>query len=191
MSKSQKKDLSSDYIIVDACAKWLQRKIPDAFCDKELMRIILFYVLHSPGQKGSYSRVNLEQYGWKNPWHKDKFKKLIDSKAHFSEETYQFVEAQKDFKELWELTGMQDNFYDLAGKEFAFFAYAGESNPHLDMLHHIRNALAHGRFTARKYNKEYYIFMEDVKEMHEQLAVNARIVLRKKTLVDWIDISRR
>lgn len=189
MAKNQNdRDISNKYIVVSENEEWLQRPISQKFCDEDFLRIVLFYVLHSPCKKSSYSRVNLEDYGWKNPWHKEKFKEIIDGKANFNEKSFRFTSAHKDFKTLWIETEKPDNFYDEISEEFAVFSHAGESNPHLDMLHHIRNSLAHGRFTVKKHNKEFYIFMEDVREVYNQLAVNARIVLKKKTLLNWIDI---
>ena len=186
--KQDNRDISNEYIVVSESVEWLQHPIPQKFCDEDFLRIVLFYVLHSPCKKGSYSRINLEDYGWRNPWHKDKFKEMINSKANLNKESFRFTSAQKDFKALWEDTEKSENFYDEFGEEFAVFSHAGESNPHLDMLHHIRNSLAHGRFTAKKHNKEFYMFMEDVKEVNKQFTVNARIVLKKKTLLNWIDI---
>lgn len=56
------------------------------------------------------------------------------------------------------------------------------------MMHHIRNSFAHGRFTVKKINKEFYIFMEDINTTQEKFFINARIILREKTLLEWINI---
>lgn len=74
--------------------------------------------------------------------------------------------------------------------EFAVFTNAGESNKHLDLLHHIRNSFAHGRFTAKKIPRkdDYMILMEDVNETCGCCKVTARIAIKKSTLLKWIDI---
>ena len=190
MAKTTKKDntLHDDYIVVNETEEWLQRNINQEFANGDFFRIVMFYILRSPCKKGSYNPVKLESYGWKNPWHGKALKNLIDTAAGFTEKTYFYAEAQKDFKELWRRSGFNDSFYDIQGVEMAVFTYVGESNPYLDLLHHVRNCLAHGRFTAQKHKNEYYIFMEDVKVEHGKLIVNARIILKRSTLTKWIDI---
>lgn len=189
MAKHKKVEKSfDDYIVVNENEEWLRQPINKDFCDNDFMRIVLFYVLHSPCKQGSYSRINLEDFGWKNPWHSTRFKSLLDDTPNFSSDSFLYTETQKGFKALWESANLADNFFDENGKEYAVFSYAGESNSHLDLIHHIRNALAHGRFTARKYNREFYIYMEDVRQIDSIFVVNARIILKKKTLIEWIDI---
>ena len=190
MAKEKKKDNNrhDDYIVVNETEEWLQRNINQEFANGDFFRIVMFYILHSPCKKGSYNPVKLESYGWKNPWHGKALKNLIDTAAGFTEKTCFYAEAQKDFKELWSGSGFDDNFYDIKDLEFAVFTHVGESNSYLDLLHHIRNCFAHGRFTAQKHNKEYYIFMEDVKPEHGKLIVNARMILKRSTLIKWIDI---
>ena len=49
---------------------WLQWIVPDRFEDKELFRIITFYVFHCPSKDSSYMRKSLKEYGWNTPWRK-------------------------------------------------------------------------------------------------------------------------
>lgn len=178
------------FIIVNTIEPWLKESIPEDFADKKLFRIILFYIIHSPCKGSSYSRSDLESFGWKNPWHSEVFRCSFDKIAGFNgEENCIYVTSQKEFEQKWIATGLQDDFYNIS-KEFAVFAYAGESNPRLDLLHHIRNALAHGRFSARKCDKgnDYFIIMEDVNDSSDFLKVNARIILKKSTLIKWINL---
>ena len=188
MGKKNKKIDLNNYILVDETENWLLTEIPSSFCDSEFMQIIIFYVLHSPCKQGSYSPVPLDKYGWTNPWHSKKFKDTLRNIASFNDETYQYTESHEKFKELWESTEIQNNFYDLCEGEFAIFSHVGETNPFLDLFHHIRNAIAHGRFTAKKHNHNFYIYMEDAKTVRGKIAVNARIMLKKSTLIKWIDM---
>ena len=59
----------------------------------------------------------------------------------------------------------------------------------MDVLHHIRNALAHGRFTVKKHEKDYYVYLEDVTRIRrlDGLFVTGRMCFKKSTLVDLID----
>lgn len=190
MARSRKIDtnLQDDYIVVNAIEPWLQQEISHGFANGDFFRIVMFYILRSPCKKGSYNPIKLENYGWKNPWHGKTLKNLLKVTAGFMEKTYFYAEAQRDFKKLWAGSGFDDDFYNLTGKELVVFTHVGESNPYLDLLHHIRNSLAHGRFTATKYKSEYYIYMEDVKTESGKLIVNARIILKRSTLIKWIDI---
>ena len=178
------------FIIVNAVEPWLQQQISENFADNKFFRIVMFYIIHSPCKESSYSRVDLEKYGWKNPWHYDAFKAEFDKIAGFvDEENYFYVESQKNFEQKWNSVGIQSDFYNM-DREFVIFSCAGESNPRLDLIHHIRNALSHGRFTAKyiKDEKDYYIVMEDVNDSGGFYKVNARMVLKKSTLTKWIDL---
>ena len=50
--------------------RWLQWIVPDRFDDKELFRIVTFYVFHCPSENSSYMRKSLKEYGWNTPWRK-------------------------------------------------------------------------------------------------------------------------
>lgn len=55
----------------------------------------------------------------------------------------------------------------------------------MSVFYHIRNAFAHGRFDFRILNNEKYYIMEDA---YKDLKVSARMILKKQTLLNWIDI---
>lgn len=188
VKKKEEKQPPEGFILVNAMEEWLQRSIPKDFADNDFMKIILFYVLYSPCKKGSYSRIDLERHGWKKPWHYEDFKTRLKQIAGFNDTNWHYKEAQKDFKELWESLDYQSEFYDIMNNEFAVFTNVGESNPFLDLFHHIRNSLAHGRFTAKKVprKKDYYIFMEDVHPENGFYKVNARIIIKKSVLLEWV-----
>ena len=122
MAKEKKKDNNrhDDYIVVNETEEWLQRNINQEFANGDFFRIVMFYILRSPCKKGSYNPVKLESYGWKNPWYGKALKNLIDTAAGFTEKTYFYAEAQKDFKELWSGSGFDDNFYDIKDLDVNF-----------------------------------------------------------------------
>ena len=194
MAKNNRKkqnDSLEEYIVVRDIEPWLQHNIPSRFCDAAFLRVVLFYVIKSPCKKGSFSRIDLEeQYQWKNPWYSERFKKLLNDVPQFAEKSFVPTEAQKNFKATWDATGFEDAFWGIPTAEFAVFTNAGESNKHLDLLHHIRNSFAHGRFTAKKIPRkdDYMILMEDVNEAGACYKVTARIAIKKSTLLKWIDI---
>ena len=189
-SNKQQNRPPEGYITVNDSEQWLNLSFDQDFADNKFFRIVVFYIIHSPCKSGSYSRIDLEEYGWSKPWHFDLFKEKFDSFAGFiKDKNYIYVDAQKNFKSKWEYSGIQDDFYNVEKTEFAVFCHAGESNPRLDLFHHIRNSLSHGRFTAKRFgnDKEFYIYMEDVNDSGGYNKVNARMCLKKSTLFEWIE----
>ena len=181
-----------EYLEVNKDEPWLHSLVGKALYDEEYYRIIDFYVLHSPCKVSSYSPRTLESLGWKNPWKSKTFRDTFDMVPGFREgENFRFHESKNHFLEMWNDYGLKDFFS--SEEEFAIYIYAGESNPRMDLLHHIRNAFAHGRFSCKKINREYYFYFEDVTEIKRLtgLFVTARICLKKTTLSEWLAIFEK
>ena len=188
-NKESSKTNKDEYLIVNKDESWLKTKIGKDFYDDDYHRIIEFYVLHSPCKVSSYTPCTLESLGWKNPWKSSRFRNAFDVVPGFIEaDTFRHHESKNHFKEMWEDAGWGE-FFSIEEKEFAIFVYAGESNPRMDLLHHIRNSFAHGRFSVIKKNREYYIYFEDLGQISGvgSMVVNARICLKKSTLVTWLN----
>lgn len=188
----QAKDNENDYLKVLPNELWLNSIIGKDFYDIDLLRLVDFYVLHSPCKVSSYSPITLERLGWKNPWHSSCFRAAFDEVAGFVEgENFIYSESKNHFLEKW--TDLEYNFPSDCNNEYAVFVKAGEGNPRMDLLHRIRNSLAHGRFTAVRRNGEFYISMEDVTELQglNGLYVVARICLKKSTLISLMDFFER
>jgi hypothetical protein len=56
------------------------------------------------------------------------------------------------------------------------------------VFYHIRNALAHGRLAMYKYGKDIIFVLEDGIKSGDRFQVRSRMVLKKSTLLKWIDI---
>ena len=184
----QAKDNENAYLKVLPNELWLDSIIGKDFYDRDLLRLVDFYVLHSPCKASSYSPKTLESIGWKNPWHSSYFRAAFDEVTGFVEgENFLYAGSKNHFLEKWNDLGY--NFPADCSNEYAVFANAGEGNPRMDLLHRIRNSLAHGRFTAVRKNGEFYISMEDVTELQglNGLYVVARICLKKSTLIGLLD----
>ena len=108
--------------------------------------------------------------------------------AGFSKRNYFFAEKQEDFLVKWEDSQLQNDFYNINGQEFVVFAHAGESNQYLDLLHRIRNSLAHGRFKLKRFENDVYLYMEDVAKSGNDLKVTARMIFKIKTLKEIIKV---
>lgn len=187
--KAPKKINSEEYLIVSANADWLNTYIGKGFYDNDFYRIIEFYVLHSPCKVSSYTPISFEKLGWKNPWNSSRFRHEFDIVPNFrKDENYRYHESINHFKGMWEDANWGE-FFNIEKSEFAVFIHAGESNPRMDLLHHIRNSFAHGRFSVKKDSGEYYIYLEDVTTVRSVtgLVVNSRICLKKSTLISWLD----
>ena len=167
---------------------WLNENEEESLYNKDFCKIVRFYVLHSPCKDRSYTSFDLEEYGWKNPWRSTRFKDLIKEVAGFSKRNYFFAEKQEDFLVKWEDSQLQNDFYNINGQEFVVFAHAGESNQYLDLLHRIRNSLAHGRFKLKRFENDVYLYMEDVAKSGNDLKVTARMIFKIKTLKEIIKV---
>lgn len=190
--KAPPKVSKEEYLEVNNDEEWLHNVPGKALYDDDYFRIIDFYVLHSPCRVSSYSPRTLESLGWKNPWLSSIFRDTFDAVPEFKDgDTFRFHSSKNHFLEMWDSTGYEDFFS--VEKEFAVFTYAGETNPRMDLLHHIRNSFAHGRFTAKKKNKEFYFYFEDVTEIKgiKGLFAVARICLKKTTLLEWLNLFER
>lgn len=48
--------------------EWINWIAPNSFEDKDLFRIVIFFVFHSPCENLSAVRRTLAEYGWSAPW---------------------------------------------------------------------------------------------------------------------------
>lgn len=182
-----------DYIKVEPDEQWLHAVVGKDFYDADFYRIIDFFVLHSPCKVSSYSPRSLEALGWKNPWQSSRFRSAFDGILGLVENTTLLhQEAKSHFQEMWISLGKED-FFTAGGSTYAVVVHAGESNPRMDVLHHIRNAFAHGRFAVKRDHNEYYIFMEDVGTINtlSGLYVNARICLKKSDMITLLEFFEK
>ena len=56
------------------------------------------------------------------------------------------------------------------------------------VFYHIRNALAHGRLAMYKHGEGIVFILEDGVKRGDRFQVRSRMVLKKRTLLKWIDI---
>lgn len=183
----------TEYLEVSPDEPWLHTYIGKGFYDADFQRIIDFYVLHSPCKISSYTPHTIESFGWRNVWQSSTFRKTFDAVPGFVEnDTFRWHESKNHFLEMWSDADWGD-FFEIENKEFAVIIKAGETSQRMDLFHHIRNAFAHGRFAVKKVNKEYYIYFEDVTNIsgYSGLFVNARMCLKKSTLIEWLNIFEK
>lgn len=191
-NKPANKATEDDFIVVNANEAWLTGYNNTKIYDSKFFQIVSFYCLHSPCKNMNYSPNTLESLGWKSTvWRSELFRQAFDDFAGFvNGDNFRCVGAKDNFRSNWEDYGIKD-FTAVPVKEYAVFTDAGEGNPRMDMLCHIRNAFAHGRFAVKNENYEDYYFFEDVDKTLTVIKVTARICVKKKTLMNWIKFFKK
>ena len=183
-----KKESSCKVVLTSKHPKWLDNKVPESFFDEDLYRIILFFVFYSPCRNYCTQGRNLQYYGWKEgAWDSDSY--LKDKLDRASQMKY-FVEKKRvsDLPEIFNQTEFGKNFFNNINVERAAF-YNSERNKYMSLFYHIRCSLAHGRMTMFPIDgNDIVLVMENVKESGKSCQVRARMVLRKSTLLNWVDI---
>lgn len=163
-----------------------------ACADEELKRIILFYVINTPCIELSAMGIPLDDYGWnKKRWRtQDLFKLLCSVPGLKKEETFFVAKNTRDMKAIFEKAQMKKNF--TKNREIEKIAIHKQSGycEFESVLYHIRNALAHGRFAMYELSgtKEVVFVLEDGVKKQGSFFVRARRILKKSTLLKWIDI---
>lgn len=189
---------------------WVKKDFPPTFTkDEDFFRIINFFVFHAFRPNRSSNGKTMEDYGWpKNVWrntsevglkdvllytaglHQRMNKVDLVTRQPITEET--FVSCQKidDMSAACQRALVQHDFTRVRGVN-RIAIYNSEGNQMLSVFDHIRNALAHGRFTVYK---DGMIAMESgkmiyVRERHKnKLDIRARMLIKKENLIEWIDI---
>lgn len=174
----------------DIQPKWLKWIVPEKFNDTDLFRIVIFYVFHCPSEKSSYMRKSLKEYGWNTPWRKPYKlnKQLINvtNNEHFiySSSTLKDLDLALDKADL--VASFPNN---IALERVAI--YDNKKNQFESILCHIRNAFAHCRINMIDFNNECIFVLEDGRPNSKdksKFEVSARMILKKKTLLKWIEI---
>jgi hypothetical protein len=189
MSKKSKK--KSDYEVTNLNPGWIKTLIPQNFIENNLNRIIWFYVIHTICTGLSANGISINEYGWdKNVWIRGKLKENLYSICNLEKnKNLCKAENQQDMKNACEICKLKKNFCKIRDEERIAFVKAKNYNEVLSIFYHIRNALAHGRIAIMENSqKEIVYFLEDGKKKNEKFIVTARMVLKEKTLISWIDI---
>lgn len=168
---------------------WLRIIAPEEFNDDELFRIVVFFVFHSPCKNTSAMRKTLSEYNWNTPWRKPYYlnKQLKEASSNsellFSADTYDNLES------ALEQSNLLDDFPNqLTIERLAF--HDSEKNQFMSVFKHIRNSFSHGRLNIFNVDGECVFAFEDVvpKNNTNQLKISARMIIKKSTLLNWIDI---
>lgn len=172
---------------------WIKRRVPDEYADDSLKDLIMFFVINTPCTNLSSSSIDLSDYGWgKDIWKNEKLKKALFQIAGI-ERGSTFVVAQKasEMKSVCEKASLKKNFHKSRDIE-RIAIFKGRYNEFLSICYHIRNAFAHGRLAMYDYkNCEDIVFvLEDGVKKNGEFQVRSRMVLKKSTLIKWMQILK-
>lgn len=179
-------------MIVYTCAnpEWLEWIAPEEFNNKELFRIVIFYVFHSPCTELSAMGKSLEAYNWHTPWRKPYYlnKQLKQAASNF--DLLFSANGYDTMSEALEKADLKDDFpSDLSRERICI--YDNKDNQFMSVFYHIRNAFAHGRLNIVDSEGECVFVLEDIvkiKKRPQHPKVSARMILRRSTLLKWIEI---
>lgn len=174
--------------------KWPNNSILKKYDDEALSRIVMFYVFYSPGSKTTYlARKIKEYYEWSNPWRSPY---QLDKQLQNGNEI--------TIKHSDNLDKLDNNLKEIGLKKFPISELSSyreiicvykpkSSNCAIfdEVFRHIRNSLAHGRFLIYPIDDKDFIFeLEDVQKdsTDNKYKVSARMLIKKSTLIRWIDI---
>lgn len=198
---SKKND--NGYEIAPISPGWIKKRVPDSYADDVLKDLVLFYVINTPCTDLSSSGLPLSYYGWGNDvWKKGKLKAALFDIAGLSIDkssdvdkvkTRRFCVAHKtnEMKVCCKSTDLSKGFHKKRDIE-RIAMYKGKYNEFLSICYHIRNAFAHGRLAMYDYNdgNDIIFVLEDGVKKNGEFQVRSRMILKKSTLKQWMDIIK-
>ncbi len=172
---------------------WIKKHVPDEYADDNLKNLIIFFVINTPCTNLSSSSIDLCTYGWgKDVWQNGKLKKTLFQVAGI-ERGSTFIVAKKtnDMKSACEKASLKKNFHKNHDKE-RIAIYKGQYNEVLSICYHIRNAFAHGRLAMYDFENgnDIVFVLEDGIKKNGKFQVRSRMVLKKSTLIQWMNILK-
>ncbi|MCR4823603.1 MAG: hypothetical protein K5873_12110 [Treponema sp.] len=157
------------------------------FNNEEFLKIMIFYVLLNPCERLCSRFIYSPLSRWSSPWKKpfklnEQLKKAsTNPKLLFSVASYARME------EALEESNLKDN-YQLINYEERVCFYNCQKNQFMSVFYHIRNSLAHSRFTIKEIDSDWLFIFEDRSMKNKKDELSARMILRKSTLLKWIEI---
>ena len=171
---------------------WIKKKVPASYSNDELKRIVLFFVINTPCIDLSSSAIPVQNYGWGNDvWKKGKLREQLLSVAGLKT-NHTFFSAKKieDLKEVCKKANLAKGFHKDRELERIAMYKPSRYNDFLAVCYHIRNALAHGRLAMYPISNstDIVFVLEDGVKKGTNFQVRSRMILKRSTLLKWIDI---
>lgn len=172
---------------------WIKKRVPDSYNNDELKRIVLFYVINTPCIDLSSSGIPIQRYGWESDvWKKGKLRKQILAVANLKpNETFCKAKKTDEMKEICRKADLSKGFHSRRTIERIAIYKPNRYNDFLAICYHIRNALAHGRlamYAVPNVDNDIIFAFEDGMKKGDKFQVRSRMVLKRSTLIKWIDM---
>lgn len=168
---------------------WIRWIAPEHFNEQDLFKIVIFFVFHSPCSNLSSMGKTLDEYGWSAPWRKPYYLNKQLRQASLYELVVYSAKGYNEMDVALEKADLKETFPSDFSRE-RICIYDNQGNQFLSVFYHIRNAFAHCRLNMVDVDGDCVFIFEDVqpKKNSNQLKVSARMILRKSTLLKWIDL---
>lgn len=191
LTQEQKKQ-TNGYELSSKNPGWIKKKVPASYADEGLMRIVIFYVIYTPCTDLSSSGIDIASYGWgKNVWKEERLRKTLMEQAQLEDKkTFIVTKKLDDMKNACSKANLPKGFYKKKEPERIVIYQPSRYSQFMAVFYHIRNALAHGRLAMYPINDSEDIFfaLEDGRDYKGDFQVRSRMLLKKSTLLRWIDI---
>ncbi len=172
---------------------WKNGNLNIPYNNKNFLKIIDFYLFNCPVYtiKGSNNHKVINNVSKHNKsfydlnYKQQDFKKLLNKirKPIKSYMEYYFLENDKNLESEFNIIV---NNIKLKDPEYDFIIYKSliPNNKTMSIFYAIRNAFAHGTFSIKTINQRKKIYYFESKNNN---IIKARIRLKEKTLLNWID----
>ena len=174
-------------VFTDENPAWLQWIAPERFNSEELYRIVTFFVFQSPCPGLSARGRTLQEYGWTRPWAKPYYLNRQMKQSSSNYELLYSASAYDKMSEALKKADLYENFPNDYSRE-RICIYDAKKNQFMSVFYHLRNAFAHCRLNMLDVDGECVFILEDVAPGRGQKKVSARMILRRSTLLNWIDL---
>ena len=151
---------------------------PKSIADRNIQKIILFYLFNCPVAGTSVRGKTFSYYGFEGTRSFSMLKKAMLKCASESLKTNYIASKKSELPEHFskiESLGPPN--------EYCVFLYNEEKNRMASLFSAIRNAIAHGSFNCKTYNSKKIFFF-----LNYDGYKKAQIVLHETTLLSWINI---
>lgn len=177
-------------VLVDEIPTWMQETLISEY-DEDFIKILDFFQFHSPVKGLSARCVTIQEYGWHSPWKKPFW---LNKQLKQMSSNYELLFSASDqscMTENLEKAELKENFPSDLDRE-RICVVDNKKNQFLSVFYHIRDSFAHGRFYVHDCNENKVFVMEDVgtKKYGDKKPLTARMIIRKETLVKWIDLIK-
>ena len=157
------------------------------YTSKAHFKLYNFFVTNSLIDPESFSYRTLKDYGWSSDKVEGELKKKLDELDIFK--NIVIAKSSKDVYEKCDSINLAHNKIGL-GKEQAVIQKDNNKYSIYYVLYaKVRDALSHGNFRVQKNKKDIYMFIAE--DYSSQGNLNARMVVKVKTLENIVDIIDR